>query len=87
MKLPTPRYKRKGKCNNCGACCLHEDCEHLEFLDGKAICKIHPSIIGGELRPPKCPNFPQAPPILFELCGYYFVDLWEDNAVIIGLGV
>jgi len=73
MKL---RYKRKGKCNRCGECCRNESCEHFE--DGTvAVCKIH-----NQKRPMRCKWFPQAPPIIFSGCGYYFLDTWENNRIV-----
>ena len=75
MELPFPRYVRSGRCVRCGECCLNEDCDHFEF-DGKiATCKIHDS----PSRPLICSLFPDMPPILFKDCGYYFIDLWDDN--------
>jgi len=70
------RYIRKGSCRRCGKCCEGEDCEH--FKPGNpATCLIH----DGE-RPNKCEWFPQAPPIIFKDCGYYFLDTWENNRVV-----
>jgi len=42
-----------------------------------ATCKIH-----DKERPSKCGWFPEAPPIIFEKCGYYFLDTWEDNRIV-----
>ncbi|MBU1173078.1 MAG: hypothetical protein KKD44_26240, partial [Proteobacteria bacterium] len=63
-----------GECNRCGWCCEHEDCEHyIPSKNGeKAICAIH-----DKDRPLKCVEFPAAPPILHEGCGYRFYDKWE----------
>ncbi len=78
------RYKRMGKCNRCGACCLAEDppCPHLawEYKNGKkiAVCKLY----GKPERPERCKWFPEAPPIMFKTCGYYFVDTWENNRIV-----
>ena len=73
--IPFPRYIRKGHCIRCGWCCLNEDCEHFEF-DGKtATCKIYDS----PNRPIRCILYPDMPPLLHKGCGYYFIDLWEDN--------
>lgn len=69
------RYTRKGKCVQCGACCLHEDCEHLIFFDQKAFCNIH----SDKDRPKKCKIFPADPPIIFETCGYYFIDKVDNR--------
>jgi hypothetical protein len=69
-----PRYLRKGKCNRCGWCCNYRVCpDHLRFVDGKAVCLIYSK------RPAECKRFPQAPPILVESCGFYFLDTWERN--------
>jgi hypothetical protein len=67
-----------GECKRCGRCCLSEDCEHLSFLDDIATCLIHDS----KDRPPRCVNFPAAPPIMIEECGYYFIDTLENNKII-----
>lgn len=76
------RYERRGECCQCGWCCDNEDCEYLHYVDDKAICIIHPILIGVEIRPPKCENFPQAPPILNPRCGFHFVDVWEDLRIV-----
>lgn len=73
-----PRYKRQGQCNRCGACCVNEDCEHLEMSNGASTCLIH----NDPDRPLKCKLFPEMPPILFPNCGYYFLDKYEDNRVV-----
>jgi hypothetical protein len=79
-KPPGPRYERRGECKQCGQCCLNEDCPSLSFEDDKAVCLQHPTITGGaDQREPKCGWFPQAPPILYEECGYWFVDTWEGD--------
>jgi len=70
------RYIRQGECNRCGQCCINEDCEYFEMGE-PATCKIH-----DKECPPKCEWFPQAPPIIFEKCSYYFLDTWEDNRVV-----
>jgi len=71
------RYARKGDCIRCGMCCINENCEH--FVMGKkteiATCEIYES----PNRPLRCKLFPEMPPILFESCGYYFLDAWENN--------
>lgn len=76
------RYKRMGKCARCGACCLVEDppCPHLSWDGKKAICKI----FGKPERFERCKIFPANPPIPFESCGYYFLDMWENNKIIKG---
>jgi len=73
---PFPRYERRGQCNRCGQCCVNEGCEHFTpATDGSlATCHIH-----DQDREPKCVDFPQLPPILFEGCGYWFYDRWEDK--------
>jgi len=68
-----PRYDRRGKCNRCGWCCQYHNCEKLRFEGDLAVCSIY------EDRPQRCVVFPEAPPILTESCGYYFLDTWEDN--------
>lgn len=76
MKL---RYIRKGKCNRCGQCCVNEDCEYLKWeKDRTTTCLI----FSEKDRPLKCKWFPQSPPIIFENCGYYFLDTWENNRVV-----
>jgi len=70
------RYKREGFCSQCGDCCIPEDCEHLTYdKTNKAWCKI----FGKPERPNKCKWFPQAPPIIFPRCTFYFLDTWENN--------
>jgi len=71
------RYLRKGQCNRCGWCCKHENCEHLEIKNGIATCLIYK-----QKRELKCTIFPDAPPILHEGCGYWFIDTWEDNKIV-----
>ncbi|GAI99615.1 unnamed protein product [marine sediment metagenome] len=73
---PFPRYVRRGDCERCGACCLVEECEHLSINDeGLATCLIY----NDADRPLKCKLYPANPPLNFETCGYYFIDLWENN--------
>lgn len=67
------RYARRGKCNRCGWCCQYKECEYLIYDGSVAICTIY------ENRPGECERFPQAPPILTEKCGFYFLDAWENN--------
>lgn len=69
-----PRYIRKGKCIQCGQCCVNEDCEHFIFVDGKGFCTTHDNS-----RPMKCKLFPQCPPIIFKKCGYYFIDKVDNK--------
>jgi hypothetical protein len=72
------RYKRQGSCVRCGVCCINENCQHFKINDnGFATCLIHNS----KYRPKKCKFFPQAPPILFKTCGYYFYDIAEDKII------
>jgi len=80
IDINKPRYRRRGKCLRCGACCLNENCKHLVFdkKTGLATCKIFKS----PKRPAKCKNFPAAPPIIFETCGFYFLDTWENNRIV-----
>lgn len=70
------RYKRKGECKRCGWCCEYRECEDLIYEDNVAICTIY------EDRPQACKLFPQAPPILTEKCGFYFLDTWENNKIV-----
>ena len=72
------RYIRKGKCNRCGWCCKHENCEYLRLKNGKATCLIHDD----PKRSDKCKLFPEMPPILHNGCGYYFLDTWENNRIV-----
>lgn len=55
---------------------MYSSCEHLDWEGVIAICKIYVS------RPPRCKLFPQAPPILAETCGFYFLDTWENNRIV-----
>lgn len=73
----TRRYKRQGKCRSCGKCCLTINCEHFEMGE-IATCKIYDSLD----RPSDCGLFPEAPPIMIEGCGYYFLDTWENNRIV-----
>lgn len=74
IDLTGPRYLRKGKCNRCGWCCEYRVCpEYLRYDGDIAICTIYKN------RPGECKRFPQAPPILHEGCGFYFLDTWENN--------
>ena len=76
------RFKRKGKCVQCGTCCLNEDCEHLIFFKNnqKAICNIH----SDKERPKKCTIYPANPPINFDTCGYYFIDIIDNERLKVG---
>lgn len=76
MEKVKPRYIRQGKCNRCGWCCDYHGCSDVKRIDGKAICTIY------EKRPLRCVVFPEAPPILIESCGFYFLDTWEDNRIV-----
>lgn len=72
-----PRYIRKGQCNRCGWCCEYHGCPHLQYDGGgKAVCPIYKN------RPKRCRVFPEAPPILHEGCGYYFIDTWDNNRIV-----
>ncbi len=70
------RYIRFGRCNRCAWCCPGERegeyCKELEWRDNLPICKIY------ENRPESCKLFPEAPPILTDKCGYFFVDTWNN---------
>jgi hypothetical protein len=73
-----PRYERRGQCIRCGFCCQQENCEHLSFdEDGLATCLIHE-----EERPLRCSLYPANPPIVHEGCGYWFIDLYENNKIV-----
>ena len=71
------RYVRKGRCRRCGFCCLggkkNEPCEHLAWQGTTAVCCIYGR------HPWGCGVFPEAPPILSEACGYWFVDTWTKR--------
>ena len=73
------RYERRGQCVRCGVCCLKEECEHfVDAHDGQsATCKI----FGKPERPSKCTDFPYAPPIMVESCGYYYYDHLEERVL------
>lgn len=72
-----PRYERRGQCNRCGWCCEYHGCPLVKYdEENKAYCTIYNN------RPNRCRVFPEAPPILNENCGYYFVDTWENNKVV-----
>lgn len=74
IDITSPRYERMGECNQCGTCCIEENCEYLTWKDKKAICIIHE-----ENRPEKCVQFPANPPIVFRKCSYVFRDRWENK--------
>jgi len=65
------RYERRGQCDQCGICCRQESCK---YFNGKTC-----DIFGSPDRPLKCKLFPANPPILFDTCGYYFVDKLDDR--------
>lgn len=44
--------------------------------NGLAICTIYDKREGTR---PECIVFPEAPPILVESCGFYFLDTWQNN--------
>lgn len=72
--IHSPRYEIRGECNRCGICCELEGCEHLERdEEGLAVCSIYAE------RMDMCKNFPAAPPIMIESCGYRFCDKWDSN--------
>ena len=73
----TRRYKRAGNCKRCGQCCLTVNCDHFEMGE-VATCKIHDS----PDKPSDCELFPEAPPIMIKGCGYYFLDIWENNRIV-----
>jgi len=72
------RYLRQGQCDRCGWCCEQRVCpDYLRYdKEGKAVCTIYPQ------HPGECQRFPQAPPILVESCGFYFLDTWENNRLV-----
>ncbi len=74
--LTDRRYIRQGSCKRCGKCCLTTDCGYFEMGE-IANCKIH-----DKERPIDCELFPEAPPIMFEDCGFYFLDTREDNRIV-----
>lgn len=75
--LTDMRYLRKGNCKRCGFCCLgggkNKPCTDLGWSGEMAICKIY-----GD-HPSACKSFPDAPPILTDKCGYYFIDQWSNK--------
>jgi len=76
--IHAPRYVRAGECLRCGKCCVAEECEHLTTVDGVATCAIHDD----PARPLCCVLFPEVPPLPYDGCGFYFLDRWDDNAVV-----
>lgn len=72
------RYERAGKCNRCGKCCMNEDCEYFKIEENIATCLIH----NDPNRPLKCVIYPYGPPIIFDTCGYYFIDTLDNNKII-----
>lgn len=82
MNIPSTtetRYIRQGNCLRCGWCCLSEDCEHLGWYEQDGEMKAHCLIAKSPERPQRCKLFPQAPPLLNEDCGYFFLDRWEGK--------
>ena len=72
------RYIRKGECLQCGACCLHENCDNFIFLkNDNAFCNIHID----KDRPEKCKIYPANPPLNFKSCGYYFIDKTDNRTI------
>ena len=71
INMKVARYELLGKCNFCGDCCRNESCEW--FIGDR--CNHY------KKRPPKCQNYPSAPPIIHKRCGYYFWDRWENKIV------
>jgi len=69
MAIKKLKHLRFGDCKRCGFCCTHKKCEHFEWKNGEATCKLYPDI------PQECKDYPQVPPILIEECGYRFVDV------------
>ena len=89
INIKEKRYEVCGECNKCGQCCLnmasHFDktksgvCPHLkDNKDGTFDCLL----FGKPERPECCKSFPQAPPVMFEKCSYYFKDKWENNRIV-----
>jgi len=79
----SPRYIRKGKCKRCGWCCLREDppYSYLKKEDDTYTCTVFDD---KDERDVRCGLYPGNPPIVYELCGYYFIDTWEDNKIVKG---
>lgn len=71
--------RRRGKCNNCGACCkLPNVCPLLRYNgDGKAYCASY------FFRPLNCRKYPrtEAEHLTANSCGFYFVDEAEWESV------
>lgn len=67
--LPVSK-NRKGKCNNCGACCkLPNVCKFLKRSeDGKEYCSVY------LIRPLNCRKYPRSESefITEETCGFHF---------------
>jgi hypothetical protein len=70
-----PRYERRGQCIRCGACCIEEDCEYLQWENGFATC----SVFDKPERRPYCKDWPELPPIVYKTCGYSFYDKIENK--------
>ena len=68
----TPRYERVGECVRCGVCCLNEDCGHFEDATDDTLARCR--IFGDPARSGKCVDFPYAPPIACQTCGFRFTD-------------
>ena len=37
-------FKRTGKCNHCGACCVNEDCRHFSWDSEIGVCDIYETL-------------------------------------------
>ena len=75
-----PRYERRGQCNRCGVCCIKEDCEYLKIENEKATCLVFDK----PERRSYCKDWPEAPPIIYKTCGYYFFDKADKREIRFG---
>lgn len=66
-------FERKGECKQCGICCIPENCSHFIKIKSGGICAIH------ESKPKECHIFPIHPNLLYEGCGFYFIDKRTGN--------
>ena len=73
MDITKPRYERRGDCNQCGKCCVDENCEYFE--NNKCM------IFGKSERPERCLIYPANPPLNYKECSYYFWDKWENKEI------
>lgn len=64
---------RQGECKRCGSCC--SACLFLKWNGEMAVCGIY------ERHLQYCKDYPEAPSVLHEKCGYSFIDILESQEI------